>query len=236
MKLSILSESPADEAAVRVLTEFVLGGPVRLVPPSLRARGWPSVEQVLPAILRHLHFNTDAEGLVVVVDSDDSVVHTEVHEAPGYHHPLCRMCRLRAVFRRAQKGLPPARGRDRVLRGVGLAVPAIEAWYLCGRDPSVTETAWRAGLDQGRPPYTRQELKWRVYGTERPSLAHETARAVQEVGRHRGDVRRLENDFPQGFGGLAQDLRAWPAKLSAETASPDLPAVDSVPRNMGSAH
>lgn len=210
MKLAILSESPADEAALHVLIGYVLGRPFTTVQASLRARGWPSVEQVLPPIVRHLHFNTDADGLVVVVDSDDSVVHTPEHEAPGYHHAFCRICRLRSVFRRATKNLPPARGRERVLRAVGLCVPAIEAWLLCGRDTSVNEQAWLNGQASGRPPYTRRELKWRVYGTERPSLQHETERALQEVSRHRGDVRRLENDFPDGFGALARDLRAWP--------------------------
>ncbi len=210
MKLAILSESPADEAALHVLVGYVLGRPFTTVQASLRARGWPSVEQVLPPIVRHLHFNTDADGLVVVVDSDDSVVHTPEHETPGYHHAFCRICRLRSVFRRATKNLPPARGRERVLRAVGLCVPAIEAWLLCGRDTAVTEQAWLDGQSSGRLPYTRRELKWRVYGTERPSLQHETQRAVQEVSRHHGDVRRLENDFPYGFGSLARDLRSWP--------------------------
>ncbi|HEY8994856.1 MAG TPA: hypothetical protein VIM71_09360 [Lacunisphaera sp.] len=209
MKLAILSESPADEAALSVLIGYVLGEPFTTVQSTLRARGWPSVEQILPAIIRHLHFNTDAEGLVVVVDSDDSVVHTAEHEAPGYHHALCRVCRLRAVFRRTSRNLPPARGRERVLRAVGVCVPALEAWLLCGRDTSVTEQAWLDGQAVGRAPYTRRELKWRVYGTERPSLQHELKRAVQEVSRHHGDVRRLENDFPNGFGALARDLRSW---------------------------
>lgn len=209
MNIALLSESPADEAALRVLVEFVLGGRFNRVSPTLRARGWPSVELVLPAILRHLHFNTNADGLVVVVDSDDSPVHTTGHEAPGYHHPYCRMCRLRTVFRRVTKNLPPAQGRDRVLRAVGLCVPALEAWLLCGRDTSITEAAWTNGQTAGRLPYTRRELKWRVYGTERPSLPHEIRRAVQEVSRHQGDVRRMENDFPQGFGSLVRDLRSW---------------------------
>lgn len=209
MKVAFLSESPADEAALRVLVEFVLERRVTVVAPHLRARGWPSVEQVLPPIVRHLHFNTDADALVVVVDSDDTVVHNGEHEAPGYHNPMCRLCRLRTAFRRTQKNLPRARGRDRVLRGVGLAVPAVEAWYLCGRDATVTEEAWARGQEAGRAPYTRRELKARVYGTERPSLSWEIKRAVQEVNRHRGDVRRLENDFPHGFGALARDLRGW---------------------------
>ena len=156
MKIALFSESPADEAALRVLVGYVLGTPYEVVPPSLRSRGWPSVEQLLPAVVRHLHFNTDADGLVVVVDSDDSPVHAAAHEAPGFHHPFCRICRLRAAFRRTVRHLPPARGRERVLRAVGVAVPALEAWLLCGRDPTVSEAAWVDGQQNGRLPYTRR--------------------------------------------------------------------------------
>lgn len=208
MKLAILSESPADEAALRVLIEGVLGEPVQLVQAALRARGWPSVAQVMPAIIRHLHFNTDAEGLAVVVDADDSVVHTDVHEAPGYFHPHCRLCQLRAVYRQTVKKLPPARGRQRIFRAVGVAVPAIEGWYLCGRDESVTEAVWLNGQAMGKAPFTRHELKWRVYGTDRPSLPHEIDCALVDARRHARDTRRLENDFP-GFRALANDLRTW---------------------------
>jgi hypothetical protein len=161
-------------------------------------------------VIRHLHFNTDTDLLVAVADSDDSVVHDASHERPDYFHPQCRICQLRAVFRQTTKKLPRAHGRDRVLRGVGIAVPAIEAWYLCGRDPTVSEAAWVAGQVSGRLPYSRAELKWRVYGTDRPSLAHEIRCALYEVARHRQDPRRLENDFP-GFGSLAGDLRTGAA-------------------------
>ncbi|KXU34746.1 hypothetical protein AXK11_07855 [Cephaloticoccus primus] len=209
MKLAFLGESPADEVALHVLAEAILKRRVDRVLPHLRARGWPNVAQVLPPIIHHLHFNTDAVGLIVAVDADDSVVHTVEHEAPGYHHPQCRLCQLRAIFRRATKNLPPARGRSRVLRGIGLAVPAMEAWYLCGRDESVGEAAWLAGQECGRPPYTRAELKTRVYGTSRPSLQLEIDCALRELRRHRGDLRRLEADFPGGFGALARDLKTW---------------------------
>ncbi len=207
MKLALLSESPADETALRVLAEAALGATPKFVSPGFRARGWPHVSQVLPAVIRHLHFNTDTDVLAVVVDSDDSVVHGDDHDRPGYFHPHCRMCQLRAVFRQTTKNLPRAHGRDRLLRGVGVAVPAIEAWYLCGRDPGVVESAWTAGQASGRQPYSRAELKWRVYGTDRPSLPHETRCALHEVERHRRDPRRLEHDFP-GFRALAHDLRA----------------------------
>lgn len=206
MKVALLSESPADEVALRVLVAAVLGAPPEFVAPGLRARGWPNVAQVLPAVIRHLHFNTDTDVLGVVVDADDSVVHTAVHDAPNYFHPHCRMCQLRAVFRQTTKHFRPANGRNRVLRGVGIAVPAIEAWYLCGRDATVTEAAWVDGQSRDQQPYTRAELKWRVYGTDRPSLAHEIDCALREVTRLHGDPRRLENDFP-GFAAFAADLR-----------------------------
>lgn len=207
MKLALLSESPADEAALRVYVAAVLREPPQLVAPGFRARGWPNVAQLMPAVLRHLHFNTDADLLVVVVDSDDSVVHTAAHDAPNYFHPLCRMCQLRAVYRQTTKKLRPAHGRERVIRAVGVAVPAVEAWYLCGRDGAVSESAWIAGQTSGRQPYSRAELKWRVYGTDRPSLPQQTACAVREAERQRSDTRRIEHDFP-GFAALAADLRA----------------------------
>jgi hypothetical protein len=207
MKVALLSESPADEAALRVLVAAVLRATPGFVAPGFRARGWPNVAQVMPAVIRHLHFNTDTDALVVVVDSDDSPLHTVAHDAPGYFHPQCRMCQLRAVYRQTTKKFPRAHGRDRVLRAVGIAVPAIEAWYLCGRDATVTEAAWQAGQERGTYPYSRAELKWRVYGTDRPSLPLETACALREVERHRHDPRRLEHDFPS-FAALAADLRA----------------------------
>jgi hypothetical protein len=193
---------------LRVLIEAVLGARPNFVSPGLRARGWPNVAQVLPAVIRHLHFNTDTDALVVSCDSDDSVVHTTPHDAPGYFHPQCRMCQLRGVFRRTTKKLPPAHGRVRVMRAVGVAVPALEAWLLCGREPAVTESAWLAGQQGGQLPYSRAELKWRAYGTDRPSLPHEIRCARHELERIRRDPRRLEHDFPS-FAALAGDLREW---------------------------
>ena len=208
LRLALLGESLVDESALGILVEGVLGRPFKRVQPNLRARGWPSVLQILPAIARHLHFNTDADGLVVLVDSDDSEPHPMEHEAPGYFHPRCRLCQLRAVFRRATKNWPPAHGRERILRGIGMAVPAAEAWYLCGVEPGVGEAAWAVGRESGRAPYTRRELKHRVYGTERPNLPQAVAAASAAARRLARDTRRLENDFP-GFAVLAADLRRW---------------------------
>jgi len=46
--------------------------------------------------------------------------------------------------------------------------------------------------------------------------------ALASVRRHRGDLRRLEADFPGGFGGMARELRGWrqeARKREAPTAS-----------------
>jgi hypothetical protein len=213
MKIAFLSESPADEAVLRVLVEGALNEKPTLASAGYRARGWPNVLQVLPAVIRHLHFNTDVDTLVVSCDSDDSPVHSLEHDAPQYFHPQCRMCQLRAVFRQTGKRFPPAHGRLRVRRVVGVAVPALEAWLLCGVDDAVTEAAWIDGQMRGQLPYTRAELKWRVYRTERPSLPHEIACAVREAERHARDLRRLEYDFA-GFAALLRDLREPVQKLS----------------------
>jgi hypothetical protein len=97
------------------------------------------------------------------------------------------------------------------LSAVGLAVPAIEAWYLCGREQNVSENAWAQGLKERRRPYTRNRLKELAYGTDRPSLALETSGAIDEMHRVAQDLGQLERKFPVGFGSLLRDLRAWRA-------------------------
>jgi hypothetical protein len=107
-----------------------------------------------------------------------------------------------------------------VLRAIGLAVPAAEAWYLCGRDEQVGEAGWNAEREAGRMPYTRRELKLRVYGTERPTLPQAVAQATAAARRHARDLRRLENDFP-GFAVMAEDIRGWGRALALLADNPD---------------
>lgn len=209
MKVGFLSESPADEAAVRVLVDAILGCKTEQVHPPLRARGWPNVIQVLPAIMRHLQFRTDARGLVVVVDSDDTPIHDDDHEDPSRFWEECRLCQIEHVIRQTSRKWRLPKGRDPLLVATGLAVPAVEGWYLCGRDETVSEEAWSEQLGSGIVPYTRRELKSRTYGTTRPSLRRETKQAVKDAHRLAADIGRLERDFPIGFGNLAREVRAW---------------------------
>lgn len=217
MKVGILSESPADEAAIRILVEAIVREPVMIVQPPLRARGWPHVLQVLPAILRFLQLQTDADALIVVVDSDDTPLHDADHRDPNQFHPFCRLCQLELAVRRTRKHIvrPPGRAALRV--ATGLAVPAIEAWYLCGRDPQVGETGWRQCVKHETCPYDRRDLKWRAYNTVRPPLTLEIRRAEEAARRLAAGLRVLEDGFPLGFGNLLREVRTW---RSAENGSP----------------
>lgn len=204
MKVCIVSESPADEAAVQILVAGVLGRTIELVPTRIQRVGWSGARNVLPVVLRRLHFGTEADALVVVVDADDSPVHSTTPPCDA----ACRLCELRALLGRERARLGARPVGAPVQTAVGLAVPAIEGWYLCGKDPHVSEAVW-ARKDVRRPQ--RRKLKQDVYGTERPSLPVMTARAVEEAKRLAADLEPLLRQVPGGFGALAADVRGWRA-------------------------
>lgn len=210
MKLAVFSESSADEAAIRILADALLD--CETVPPDmprLRARGWPSVLQLLPAVVKHLHYRTDADGLIVVADSNRSPVHHGPADQECSAAGKCRLCLLRKAMVQTQAQLRPVAARSLLKVAVGLAIPTIEAWYLCGVESGISENAWRQGLDSGPLPYTNNRLKQKVYGTDRPSIELETEKAREAAQRLTGDLGRLERQFPIGFGALAAALRDW---------------------------
>ena len=130
MKVAILGEADLDEIATRILIDGVLGQSTEPVSfPFRTRRGWPGVRYQLPTLLKHLHYRTDAEALVVVADSDDSPVHQSVHEQPGQADTQCRRCSLREVAGQELVRLTPLPGRAPVKIAIGIAIPAIEAWY-----------------------------------------------------------------------------------------------------------
>jgi hypothetical protein len=210
MKVAVLSESPPDESAIVVLVKAILGLPVEQVEgPSLRSRGWPSVRSILPVVIKHLYFRTDADGLVVVVDSDTQIAHRE-GEAGTVCQSGCRLCELRVIARTCLERLP-ARSASRPLKvAVGLAVPSIEAWYRVGVDGAVTEAAWvQAHIGpRPRPPYTKISLKQAVYGTDRPSRGLSATRAIEEANRLTTQLPDLSTAFP-GFRALQDELGRW---------------------------
>jgi len=214
MKVAVLSESPADEAAVWILVQGLLDVEGELVPwPTPKTRGWRGVLNSADPVLHYLHYSTDADALVITLDSDLSPVHQRGHDQPGGAADKCGLCQLRATVDSVQSQLRPREKRGPIQTALGLAVPAVEAWYLAGRDPHVSETTWLLGMESGKFPYTKLDLKQMVYGTERPSLALEQQCAVEHARRlvQEEKLELLENLFPSGFGTLAADVRSWRA-------------------------
>jgi hypothetical protein len=209
MKVAILSESSADEAALRVLVGAILQRealPVAM--PPIRVRGFHAVLSQIPSVSRHLLYQTDADALAVVVDSNSSPVYAD--PAPlDADLGKCRLHAVRQLMSEFLQGSRPPAGRRPLLVAVGVAVPAIEAWLLCGAASDVTESAWLPALGRPSLPYTKAALKQRTYGTDRPDLRHETEKAVEHARRVAGNLALLEERFPIGFGSLARDVRVW---------------------------
>jgi hypothetical protein len=208
MKIGFYGESPADQAAMAVFTEGILGEPPEPINMDLEAHGVASVFSALDGVFRGVHYNSDAEGLVVVVDSDDTVLHETAHDKPGGGE-RCRLCKARKIIAQARRQVKARRHIPELRVAIGLAVPAIEAWYLVGKEHQVGEAAWRVGLEANRPPFTRRRLKELVYGTALPSLELARECAVKEARRLIGDITAIESAFPVGFGLMAQEIRAW---------------------------
>jgi hypothetical protein len=208
MRVAVLSESPADEAAVCILLRGLLRTEIEAIPRRARAGGWNSAVELIPATLKELHFRQTASALVVVIDSDNSPVHLVGHEQSGNADPTCRFCQLKLLIDDVQRQLPQQPGQRPVDTALVVAVPAIEAWYLCGRE--CTEAGWIMEQNAGtRSRPIIQKLKRIVYGTDRPSIELETTRATEIANRLVQDLSALEQFFPMSFGRFAAEVRSW---------------------------
>lgn len=210
MKIGFYCESPADQAALAVFTEGILGEPPEPISMDLEAHGVTGVLKALDGVLRGVYYQSDAEALVVVVDCDDTDLHEPAHDLPGRSETNCRYCQIRSIVARVRTHLKPMQNRTVPKVAIGLAVPAIEAWYLVGKNHQVGEAAWRVGLDARRPPFDRLQLKRMVYGADRYSLEHQTECAVSEARRIiKSDLTAIKAAFPVGFRLMADDIRSW---------------------------
>lgn len=212
MILSVFSESPADEAAIRILVAGLVEDepvePQGIAPPRFPG-GWNSVVTNLPVVIRAVHYHTDADLLAVVLDSDKSPIHHADHELPGANPGECRLCKVKGAASRTLDRLKPRVGLPRLCVAIGLAVPCIEAWYCCGVDPHVNEAAWKVAMQSKKFPFDCNRLKTAVYGTDRPGLGDETEHATNQARRLIQNLEHLENSFPVGFGSLANGVREW---------------------------
>ncbi|HKS08675.1 MAG TPA: hypothetical protein VJS13_03950 [Pyrinomonadaceae bacterium] len=208
MKIAVVSESPTDEAAVKILVDAILGHETELVAGArLRPHGWPNVLTVLPPIIKALHYRAEADALAVVVDSDDSPLHDNAHDQTAEND--CRLCQLRNSIALSFNRLSPVANRAFLKTAIGIAVPAIEAWYRCGTDPHVMEATWHRRLQGERITYDRRSLKADVYGSDQPGLAAKTTLATEAAKRLGNNLELLEKLFPLGFGCFICDVRTW---------------------------
>jgi hypothetical protein len=202
MRVAILSESSADESALRILVDAILGVATTAPPAlSLQSRGWPAVRNIFPVVARQLHYHTDAEGLIVVVDSN--------HTYLSGDEPKNRLRDFRELVQRCQQQLKPVSGRVPLKIAVGVAAPAIEAWWLCKSNLQICEAAWEKGLIEKREPYSKLELKKQLYGSDFRSLELMTQKMTEAAHEAAKDLSALERAFPNGFGNLAKELRSW---------------------------
>lgn len=92
MKIGFYSEPIADQAALAVFTEGILGEPPEPINMALEGHGVSNVLSVLANVFRGVHYNSDAEGLVVVVVCDDTELHSSDHDKPDCEGKRCRLC------------------------------------------------------------------------------------------------------------------------------------------------
>lgn len=213
MKVAVLCESPADEVAIRILVDSLLGSETQkasLPPLRTRSGGWGDIIKVIPAVYKGLYYNYDAEALVVIADSDDSPVHQHSHDEIGKEDISCRLCQLRVAINLQKSQLRLVSHRSEIKTAIGLAVPAIEAWYRCGIDSQVSEAAWARKMQfDEKVGYTRRSLKVDVYGMEHPLIELSKARAKEAAIKLADNISLLEQLFPDGFGSFAREVRNW---------------------------
>lgn len=105
MKIAFFGESPADQAAVSVFTEGLLGEPPEHTEMALEGHGVTGVLNALVGVFRGVYYNSDAEGMVLVIDCDDTELHHSDHDKPGNGGENCRLCQARKIITKAREQL-----------------------------------------------------------------------------------------------------------------------------------
>jgi hypothetical protein len=210
MKIAILSESPADEAAVRILIEKILDQTIEVVSRRVRSRGLQAAIHNVPPALKDLHYQRTADALIVAIDSDNSPVHLSDHSSADHAKLGCRYCNLHLIIEETHRHLRPIPNQPTIQTAVAVAVPAIEARYRCGSASNCTEAGWIQKQEAGASaPAENRNLKRAVYGTDRPGQVLSKAKAIEHAERLADNLTPLEDYFPNSFGVFAQQVREW---------------------------
>jgi len=155
----------------------------------------------LQFVIPYLYYKTEAEGLIVLADSNHSIFQPE-----GSNE---RLFQLQRQVENQVSRLKHLSGRPLLRVAVGIAVPAIEAWLLHPQRSGINEEVWRKGLLSKQYPYSKLDLKRHLYGVDRPSINLETMKMTEAATMLCSHLSQLESQFPVGFGSLAQGLRQW---------------------------
>lgn len=209
MKIAILGESPADELLAQRIVEHVLKVTVTVEPFRQRTHGWTQVVSRIPNVVRQLHFNSDAIGLIVVIDADQTEVHSSTHPQSG--NTNCRVCQGNSLWSSTIQHVGPRFNGQPLQFAIACPVPALEGWLLWGKDKTVGEAGWINGQKQSQFPYNKLNLKTRVYNTERPSIDDEKHAVETEFARILRDSQfdSMCQAFPQGLGRFVDEIRSW---------------------------
>lgn len=211
MKITIFSESPNDEAAIKILVESILGKEIEEVPRQnqLRSRGIDSLLEYCTVVIRAAYYQTESEAVIIVCDSNDKPVHIPEHEEAGNKDSLrCRFCILKRKASETLASLKPIQNRKMIKVAIGVAVPAIEAWLICGQNLDVSEDKWIRRLNGEKVGYDKTSLKRELYG-DRPFKRKRIDKATEEAERLSENLELLEKQFPEGFGNLLKEVKSW---------------------------
>jgi hypothetical protein len=210
LKLAVFGEDTADEVATRILVDGILQEETEPFEPfRYSGGGWTRIVKTIRNVVLQLHYETDADALVALIDSDETPMHTVAHDEPGQRNVRCRICQMVEQVEDAKSILGKQYKLLRIRVALGFAVPAAEAWYLCDTEMGTSEAMWLRTLEGKSQPYTKRRLKELAYGTDRANRALMESRAGEHARRLASDLTRLEQCFPSGFGLLANSVRGW---------------------------
>jgi hypothetical protein len=201
MKISILAESSNDAVVMVELASEILGESVELVEHSFQMNGWNKLPSILSAVIKKIHFHSDADGLIIQADSNHSSL------LPGSANN--RYEELSELVGKTVAGLSVPYGKPRIKVAVAIAAPALEAWLLFHRHAEISEAAWEAGLKQSQDPYSKASLKQWLYGVQRPSHDVMKSQRLAAARAVRDRIHELRTRFPNGFGKFFDELRCW---------------------------
>jgi hypothetical protein len=205
MRIVVLAESPADQAAIAIFAGAILNTSVECVDIRPRAGGFAAVLAAIRPTLLSLIYRRTADALIVAVDSNGSPIE---EDCPGG-----RIATLRDIIDRTKSRVAPGEDVNRVRTALAVAAPSLEAWLRFGLDNQCSEAAWRERQQRGAVAAdASRQLKRDLFGSDRIALHAEIEIMKREATRIVQDLQVLaaiEHSFPYGFKSFADSLRSW---------------------------